>query len=398
MNEIGMRDVLKQVTLDDIHKFSNYSDKESYYETLMNRNYTAFVRIPFEDRTKRLCDLYISLSWNAFRFPEIPEKYLTEELCLDSISHYPELIKYIPKKFMNENFYLSAVIRMDKFKCCLQYIPENYITRIMCEIAVNKQSHQLQYVPKKFKSSTLCFTAAKRDIHVLKYIEAGILSDEMYKELLDMNLNAFEYIPKHLLTDDLLLSLARKKGCILQYIKNQTPELCLEAVKNDCYALQYVKRKTKKLCMIAFKQDKNTIQLFPKKFLSEKLIMEAFKNNPSIVLAIPEEFVTEDMLIRLINQKPLILMKLNKRRITASMCTTALKCIESHGYRDSSTKYTRYELYRFVLELDSIKYSTEKDIQNLIKILKRLTVKHRLTINPVLLYDNIEQMIGYGSI
>ena len=37
--------------------------------------------------------------------------------------------------------------------------------------------------------------------------------------------------------------------CALQYVKEQTSEICMEAVKNNGYALQYVKEQTPEICM-----------------------------------------------------------------------------------------------------------------------------------------------------
>jgi hypothetical protein len=40
----------------------------------------------------------------------------------------------------------------------------------------------------------------------------------------------------------------------LQYVMNQTPLICLEAVKQNGYALRYVKEQTKEICLAAVKQ------------------------------------------------------------------------------------------------------------------------------------------------
>lgn len=41
----------------------------------------------------------------------------------------------------------------------------------------------------------------------------------------------------------------------LQYIKNQTPEICMAAVKQDGTALQFVKEQTEKNCKAAVNQN-----------------------------------------------------------------------------------------------------------------------------------------------
>ena len=46
----------------------------------------------------------------------------------------------------------------------------------------------------------------------------------------------------------------------LKFIDNQTPELCLAAVKNDGRAIQFVKDQTPEICLAAVKNDGNAIR------------------------------------------------------------------------------------------------------------------------------------------
>ena len=45
-----------------------------------------------------------------------------------------------------------------------------------------------------------------------------------------------------------------------QLEKDQTPEICLAAVKRDSEALTYVKDQTPEICLAAFEQNKESIQ------------------------------------------------------------------------------------------------------------------------------------------
>jgi hypothetical protein len=46
----------------------------------------------------------------------------------------------------------------------------------------------------------------------------------------------------------------------LQYVKEQTPEICLEAVKRDGSTLRYVKEQTPEICLEAVKEEGNALQ------------------------------------------------------------------------------------------------------------------------------------------
>ena len=45
------------------------------------------------------------------------------------------------------------------------------------------------------------------------------------------------------------LKAVEKNGEALQYVKNQTPEVCLKAVEQNGYALRYAKKQTPELCL-----------------------------------------------------------------------------------------------------------------------------------------------------
>ena len=46
-----------------------------------------------------------------------------------------------------------------------------------------------------------------------------------------------------------LCLVAVKNGCALQYVKAQSPEICLESVAQDAFALEYGKEQTPEICL-----------------------------------------------------------------------------------------------------------------------------------------------------
>ena len=55
-------------------------------------------------------------------------------------------------------------------------------------------------------------------------------------------------------TDFACSTVVRADGLVLQFVENQTPEICLEAVKQNGLALQNVKEQTLEICLAAVKQ------------------------------------------------------------------------------------------------------------------------------------------------
>jgi hypothetical protein len=56
-------------------------------------------------------------------------------------------------------------------------------------------------------------------------------------------------------TPEICMKAVKQNGLALQFFKEQTPEICVEAVKQNGLALKHVKEQTPKICVEAVKQD-----------------------------------------------------------------------------------------------------------------------------------------------
>ena len=87
----------------------------------------------------------------------------------------------------------------------------------------------------------------------LKNIGNGEINPEPTLDQVKQNGYALQYV--HNQTPDICLEAVKQNGYALRFVHNQTPEICLEAVKQDGYALQYVHNQTPEICLEAVKQD-----------------------------------------------------------------------------------------------------------------------------------------------
>ena len=84
---------------------------------------------------------------------------------------------------------------------------------------------------KKFVCTLIdCYKKVKNDWHEFKNI------DEMYR------------------TKRMSICVVKQDGHMLQYIKNQTPEICLTAIQQNGYAITFVKKQTPEMCLAAVKK------------------------------------------------------------------------------------------------------------------------------------------------
>ena len=62
------------------------------------------------------------------------------------------------------------------------------------------------------------------------------------------------------------LQKVRLDGYAIRHIKNQTPEVCLAAIRQVGYAIKYIKNQTPELCLVAVEQNGNVIKYIRKDY------------------------------------------------------------------------------------------------------------------------------------
>jgi transposase len=66
-----------------------------------------------------------------------------------------------------------------------------------------------------------------------------------------------------------VLEMVKKDGCVLRYVKKQTPELCLAAVKQNGWIIQHIKEQTLEICLAAVQQNRWALQFVWDEFYEE---------------------------------------------------------------------------------------------------------------------------------
>ena len=92
------------------------------------------------------------------------------------------------------------------------------------------------------------------------------------------NGNALQFVKEQ--TPEICLEAIKQNSLVLYYVKEQTPEICLEAVKKNGVALQFVKKQNPEICLEAVKQNGWVLGFVKEPTL--ELYLEAFKKEPLI--------------------------------------------------------------------------------------------------------------------
>ena len=119
-----------------------------------------------------------------------------------------------------------------------------------------------------------------KDINYLLTIDGNLIeyvkeqTPELCKLAVEQNWKTLQYVKEQ--TEELCLAAVKQNGRVLEFVKNQTPEICLEAVKQNGLALHYVKEQTPELCLAAVKQDGWALRFVKKQ--TEDIRLVAIKN------------------------------------------------------------------------------------------------------------------------
>lgn len=82
--------------------------------------------------------------------------------------------------------------------------------------------------------------------------------------------------------EETYLDIIRKNGMMIQYVKEQTEELCIEAIKQNWRSITLIKHLTENICLEAVKQEPMAIEKIPNIYRSQLVCREALVRKPII--------------------------------------------------------------------------------------------------------------------
>jgi hypothetical protein len=120
-------------------------------------------------------------------------------------------------------------------------------------------------------------------------------------------------------TPELCLEAVKQDGMALQSVKKQTPKLCLEAIKKNGRALRFVKEQTPELCLAAIKKNGRALRFVKEQ--TPELCFEAVKQNGMALEFVKEQ--TPELCLEAINQAGWALYFVKEK--TPELCLEAVK-------------------------------------------------------------------------
>jgi hypothetical protein len=272
----------------------------------------------------------ISINANALQYIE----HQTEDMCLDAIDKDYKSFIYVKNKSFD--FIVKAIIKNHKVINLIKQTPE--LCKILFEKLKDAIFNSLEYKTKdmydeiniinenyyyenvfyyfdkiKNPKSEMITTLIKTDCRFIKFIN----NKKLYSDAVSNNGLVIQYISEQ--TPELCILAIKNNSSAFHYIKEQTPEICLEAVKKDGMLLKYVKNHTDQIIIEAVKNNGLAIKYVKDKY--ENICLDAVRNN-----GLALEFINnqnEPLCIEAVKNNGLALIHVNEQ--TEEICKCAVK-------------------------------------------------------------------------
>lgn len=202
--------------------------------------------------------------------------------------------KFVPRKIHRNIRSRATTIALRSFRHrrsaydYLRYIKTNKRPIGECLTAVMADGLFLRHLPIKFRRmKAVVMAAVCNDGFALRYVREQ--TPDVCKEAVRSRSFALQFVREQ--TQEICLAAVYQNGRALQFVREQTPEICLAAVKDDGYSLEYVQEQTPEICLAAVKNQGSAIYF--SNYKSHEICVAALKENGLALEYIEDQ--TEDL-------------------------------------------------------------------------------------------------------
>lgn len=184
------------------------------------------------EKRNAICMEEISESGYVLKY--IPERYITEEMCLkafETVRAAEDIMPFIPLMMFTPDVCNAAV---NKYHDALKFFPDCCIDEKICMESVNNFGRALEFVSLKYQCSEMWETAVTKDGSNLQFVPEDKRSAELCTKAFENNKNSIKFIPEIYISEEMCLEAVKNK-VYLSYIpvKMRTVEICFSALKDQ---------------------------------------------------------------------------------------------------------------------------------------------------------------------
>ncbi len=179
--------------------------------------------------------------------------------------------------------YSQCLAAVRAFGNNLQYVPIEYRTAELCQIAIMQRS-AVEFIPPHILTIEFVDEAIRANNDIIDGFPAELIKRETAVEVAVKNPNLIKRIPASIKDMDFYERLVKENGMCLRFIPHSfiTPKICELAVISRANALKYVPPEMidDNLCTLAVCKDWKALRLIPQHLRSEALFELALNSHP----------------------------------------------------------------------------------------------------------------------
>jgi len=230
----------------------------------------------------------------------VSEKAHTEQLGKRVLGLSPYLFKFL--KNQTPSICLMAV---DMYGPNIQYVKNP--TEKIALLAI-KRNCLLSIIPESVRTEKVCLEAFKNSecCASLQYVDVKNRTPELCREAVKQSGWELKYVEKQ--TEKMCIEAIESHAYVIEYVKNQTVNLCKIAIRKVPESIKYIRDQTDELCKLAISLDCGSFQYirditYEHTILAIKKVLKRLENgqyifahNWQIYRAIKPEYITDEML------------------------------------------------------------------------------------------------------
>jgi hypothetical protein len=268
-------DLYKLALLQNVNIIENITQSEELCMYAIKLKASVIAKI--KNQTPKLCKMALRQDGYLLSKIKIP---LTEEFCLIAVKQNGSALQYVPPKYQTYNVCKSAIkqnpsakkyiLNVDLYDATknmlvdqamkfvsrdgtlLEMVEEDNQTEEMCIMAIQNNPNAINFVANKTEK-ILKLVEDLQNIYIQK--ETNIINNYNYINVKNI-VKSFDLATNKEQTDEECKSAVMKDGLQLKFVIEQTPEICMMAIKQNPEALKFVViPQTFEMCRCAIEQN-----------------------------------------------------------------------------------------------------------------------------------------------
>jgi len=310
-----------------VHIPEKFRDKIYYRSYCMVDGYN-YSKIPVDKRDEYIMPKLIwytlehskSYVGTLWMFQYLPEKFKTEDICLECCVKHFGCVKYLPKQYHSNDFY-KKLFDAGRYNILDDVDYSKMSEELIVEAIENSYGSWQPNIPSKYITEKVAMALARIPRALEAKIPKKFLTKEWYEEHARLT-GELGSVPEKYRTEELCISAVIKKPLVSRY-----------AVPEKCKTKKYWETVIENMAF-------SKLTDIPEEYLTEDLIVNYFvEHKYNALQEIPEELRSEELFVRIIEAAPYMSMEILKISDSVAIVEATKKAFANNSISDNYARF-----------------------------------------------------------